>query len=377
MDGPSRKFGGTHAGLIRAFAIAFSALLLSASLAVAQPAGGERPPRPQSTADSTPQAVGKTNPAAATPDGLLGKAQSLLEKGELHEAEASLREDVKANPRSANPHFLLGYVLFREIQAQARRDEPQSTALYSAPNKSVVELREKNARESLGEYTTGARYQRPSAFDLKIVSLDYVLLGDYIDADKWMTLSLKWNPGDSDGWYQLGRTKYSENRFTDAIAAFKQCLSLDPKNVKADENLGLSYAGLGDDSQAVTAYQAAIAWQANTDRKDPEPYLDLGSLLLDQNRPKDAVPLLIEATKIAPAVSRAHESLGKAYLQIDELPNAQIELEQAVKLSPDLARLHYILGQVYRKEGLTAKAKAEFDRCAVLQGTRGSDPSTM
>lgn len=376
MLGPSRKFAGTHARLIRALGIASTAVLLSASLAIAQSAGGGTLSRPQSTAAPTPQSLGKTNLAAPS-DVLLGKAQSFLEKGQLNDAEAALREDVKANPHSANPHFLLGYVLFREIQAQAHRDDPQSTAVYAAPNKSLIEFRQKNARESLREYTTGARYQRPSAFDLKIVSLDYVLLGDYIDADKWMSVSLKWNPGDSDGWYQLGRTKYSENRFTDAIAAFKQCLTLDPRNVKAEENLGLSYVGVGKNLQAIAAYQAAIAWQANADRKDPEPYLDLGALFIDQNRPKDAVPLFVEATKIAPSVSRAHEFLGKAYLQTNDLPKAQIELEQAVKLSPDAARLHYILGQVYRKEGLTAKAKAEFDRCTVLQGTRGSDPSTM
>ncbi|HTU33927.1 MAG TPA: tetratricopeptide repeat protein [Candidatus Acidoferrum sp.] len=308
---------------------------------------------------------------------MLGKAQSLLEKGQLSDAEATLREDLKATPQSANAHFLLGYVLFREIQAQAQRDDPQPGAVYMKPGKSLVELREKNAKESLSEYTAGARYQRPSAFDLKIVSLDYVLLADFIDADKWLSLSLKMNPGDSNGWYELGRTKYSENRFAEAIAAFKQCLLLAPKNVKAEENLGLSYAGLGDDPQAITAYQSAIAWQADAVRKDPEPYLDLGTLFLDQNRPKDAVSVLLEATEIAPSVSQAHESLGKAYLQINNLPKAQIELEQAVKLSPDVARLHYVLGQVYRKEGLTDKAKVEFDRCAVLQGTRGPNPNTM
>lgn len=362
---------------MRALWSASTAVLLSASFAVAQSASvaGGTSRQTHLPAAPKPQAVTKTSAAPA--DALLGKAQSLLEKGQLSDAETALRDDVKANPRSANPHFLLGYVLFREIQAQAQREDPQSTAVYETPKKSLVEFRERNARESLSEYTAGARYQRPSAFDLKIVSLDYVLLGDAIDADKWMTLSLKWNPGDSDGWYQLGRTKYSENRFTDAIAAFKQCLALDPKNVKAEENLGLSYAGIGNDAQAIAAYQAAVTWQAGADRKDPEPYLGLGTLFLDQNRPKDAIAPLIQATQIAPSVFQAHESLGKAYLQLNELPKAQIELEEAVKLSPDVARLHYILGQVYRKEGLTAKAKTEFDRCAVLQGTRGSDPSTM
>lgn len=361
---------GCRLTYLRALCIAAS-IFMCAGSSFAQSAA-DRTQSPHAQAVSPAKAK-----SSASVDVLLGKAQSLVEKGQLKDAEAVIRDDLKLNPASANAHFLLGYILFREIQAQAQRDDPHPDAVYSTPSKSLLDLREKNAKESLAEYTAGARYQRPSAFDLKIVSLDYVLLGDEVDADKWLSMSLKWNPSDSNGWYELGRTKYAENRFAEAVEAFKRCLTLDPKNVKAEENLGLSYAGLGNDTQAISAYQSAIAWQVDAERKDPEAYMSLGRLFLEQNRPKDAIPDLVEAAQIAPDVSQVHELLGRAYVDTNDLPNAQAELEQAVKLSPDTARLHYILGQVYRKEGLTAKAKAEFDRTAVLQGTRGSDPTTM
>lgn len=329
--------------------------------------------RPSASANAAPSAAASSKPPAFD----LESAELLAQKGQLSEAERIVRAGLKAQPESAAGHFLLGYILFREIQARAERADPDPNAVYSAPSKSLVDLREANAKESLAEFTAGARYHTPSAFDLKIVAMDYILLGDFIDADKWLTRSLEWNPGDSDGWYELGRTKYNENRFKEAIDAFQKCLALDAKNAKAEENLALSYAGLGEDPQAISAYQTAIDWQAGAVHKDPEAYLGLGTLLLNQNRPKDAIPPLIEATRIAPSVSQAHELLGKAYVQTDELPKAQAELEEAVKLSPGTPRLHYVLGQVYRKEGLTAQAKKEFDRCAALQGTRSSDPSTM
>ena len=309
-----------------------------------------------------------------SPDLKLAKAESLMEKGQLKEAEVVVRQNLKMAPDSPAAHFLLGYILYREIQAEAKQTDPNPNAVYTKPTKFLIELSEKKAKESLTEFTAGARYRTPSAFDLKIVAMDYVLLGDSIDADKWLTQSLQWNPTDSDGWYQLGRTKYNENRFTEAIDAFKKCLAIDPTNVKAEENLGLSYAGLGDDPDAIKAYQTAIDWQVSSVTKDVEAYLGLGTLLLDQNRPKDAIPVLIQATQIARSVSRSHELLGKAYLQIQELLKAQTELEEAVNLSPETARLHYMLGQVYKKEGLTAKAKAEFDRCAALQGGGVSNP---
>ena len=338
----------------------------------------------QSPPSSVPSEDSKNGKPASLPTELsksldlnFAKAESLIEKGQLDEAEAAIRQDLKTAPGSGTAHFLLGYILYKEIQTQAKRTDPNPNAIYSTPTKSLVELSEKKAKESLAEFTAGARYRTPSAFDLKIVAMDYILLGDSIDADKWMTRSLEWNPTDSDGWYQLGRTKYNENRFAEAIEAFKKCLAIDTTNIRAEENLGLSYAGLSNEAEAIKAYETAIDWLASSATKEPGPYLDLGTLLLDQNRPDDAIPVLIQATQVAPAVVQGHELLGKAYLQKEDLLKAQKELEEAVSLSPDTARLHYILGQVYRKEGLTAKAKVEFDRCTALQGTHSSDPSTM
>lgn len=330
-------------------------------------------PSAPSPAPNNSETISRPTVLSKSPDLNLAKAESLMDTGQLNEAEVVVRQDLKRAPDSADAHFLLGHILYREIQAGAKQTDPNPNAVYAAPPKSLIELSEKKAKESLTEFTAGARYRKPSAFDLKIVAMDYVLLGDSIDADKWLTQSLQWNPNDSDGWYQLGRTKYNENRFTEAIDAFKKCLAIDATNVKAEENLGLSYAGFGDDPDATKAYQTAIDWQTSSVTKDVEAYLALGTLLLDQNRPKDAIPVLIEATQIAPSVSRSHELLGKAYLQIVELVKAQTELERAVSLSPDTVHLHYILGQIYRREGFLTKAKAEFDRCAALQGGSSSD----
>jgi len=370
-----------EAGLVRrerlfpALCFMAAALLLIAGRAAAQspasPAAARSEASNQGNTVSSPTALPKS------PDLKLAQAESLIEKGQLNQAEVVVRQDLSTAPDSPAAHFLLGYILYREIQTQAKRIDPNPDAIYAAPTKSLLELSKKNAKASLAEFTAGARYRTPSAFDLKIVSLDYVLLDDYMDADKWLTRSLEWNPTDSDGWYQLGRTKYNENRFTEAIDAFKKCLAIDSTNVKAEENLGLSYEGLGDGPDAIKAYQTAIEWQASSTAKDAEAYFALASLLLEQHRSQDAIPVLIQATEIAPSALQGHELLGRAYLQTEDLPKAQAEFEQAVKLAPDTARVHYLLGQVYRKQGLTAKAKAEFDRCAALEAAHQSDPGTM
>jgi tetratricopeptide (TPR) repeat protein len=305
----------------------------------------------------------------------LAEAKSLMEKGLVYDAERAARHHLESHADSAEGHFLLGYILFREIQAGAAGETMSEGVKTLDVRPADPKTRDEKARESLAEFTAGAQYHDPNAFDLKIVALDYVLLGDYVDADKWLTRSVAWNPQDTDAWYYLGRARYNENKFSDAISAFQQCLKLSPRSVRAEDNLGLALAGLGSNEEATAAYKQAMDWQSQSSFKNPGPYIDLGSLLLDENRPEEAATYLLQAIEIAPRESRAHELLGKAYTRMEQLPKAQSELERATELAPQNANLHCMLAPVYRKQGIADKAKAEFDRCAALSGSH-STPET-
>ena len=309
-----------------------------------------------------PSSVSPPNSAPDSADSPLAKARVLLQDGDIEAGEHTVRDYLKDHVASAEAHFLLGYALFRKVQVDSSA-ELKNGAATPQEEKS----RQEYAKQSLAEFTEGAKYQVPGAFDLKIVSLDYVLLKDYPDADKWLTRSLQQNPADSENWYYLGRTKYNENRFAEAISAFQQYLKLDPQSVKGEDNLGLSYQGLGRTEDATAAYRAAIAWQEHTLNQDSGPFINLGALLLDENRPQEAIPYLQRATAISPQETRAHEQLGKAYERLAQFPNAREEFEKALELAPQNSRLHYLLGQVYQKQGLTEKAKLEFDRSAALK----------
>jgi tetratricopeptide (TPR) repeat protein len=294
----------------------------------------------------------------ASVDPALAEASSRLQQGKPTEADSLLRSYLSQHPDSADAHFLLGHALFRQIQEGA-----WSGRESNAPS------REEKAKASLAEFNAGATYRTPGASDLKIVALDYVLLRDFSDADKWLTRMLERTPNDSEGWYYLGRTKYNENRFEEAVHAFQQSLKLDSNNVKTEDNLGLAYAGLGRSDDAVAAYSTAIEWQKNAPIKNPGPFVDLGDLLLDQNRSEEAIPYLHQAIQISPEDSKTHELLGKAFARLDRIPEAQTELEKAAQLAPEKANLPCMLGPIYRKQGLSERAEIELDRCASLNRT--------
>jgi tetratricopeptide (TPR) repeat protein len=282
--------------------------------------------------------------AHSAPDTPLAEARSLLESGKLDEAERVTRRYVELHKASADGHYLLGYILFK-------KQDPKS---------------------SLAEYTEAAGYRTPGPADLEAVAGDYVLLKDYPDADKWFTKAVEWNPKDALGWYYLGRTKYNENRFEEAVSAFEQCLKLDPRNVKAEDNLGLSFEGLNQVEKAIAAYHTAIDWQKDAPDKNAGPLLDLGSLLVEDNRPDEGLPYLRDAARLSGEDYRVHRQLGKAYSHLNQLEQARIELEKAVQLAPQNAPVHFMLSQVYRRQGMMDKAKIESERYTALAGTQPS-----
>ncbi len=273
----------------------------------------------------------------------ISQARALLDAGKAAEADSALRTHLSSHPEDADAHFLLGYALFRE----------------------------EKAKESLSEFTAGAKFRRPRADELKVVAADYVMLGDYGDADKWFSQVVSDTPGDADGWYLLGRTKYNESEFAAAITAFEHALSLHPKYVEAENNLGLAWKELNDREKARAAFEAAIEWQGATPA-DAQPFLNLGTLLADSGKPEQAIAPLGKAMLIAPSNPSVHEELGKVYLAMNRLSEAQSELEKAIALSPDTSALHYKLGQILRKEGQGERAQQEFAICERLNGAHSS-----
>ena len=279
-----------------------------------------------------------------TPVDPIADARRMVDSGKLAESETALRSFLGGHPTDPEAHFLLGYVLFRE----------------------------QKARDSLAEFTAGAKSRRPNAEELKIVASDYVLLDDFADADKWFSVVVAEVPNDANAHYLLGRTKFNENDFPAAIASFERALAIRPKNVEAENNIGLAWRELNDLEKARAAFQTAIDWQGDTP-VDAQPFLNLGTLLVDQNKLDAAIPYLAKAAALAPNNPAVHEELSHVYAAQQNLPKAQAELERAISLAPNISSLHFKLGQIYRKEGLKERAQEEFAICAKLSGAHSSD----
>lgn len=101
------------------------------------------------------------------------EAQSLVDLGKFKEAEDAVRRYLGTHTSSADAHYLLSYILFRE----------------------------QNPTVSIAAYTEAARYRAPSALDLEVMGCDYLLMEDYGAADQWLTRSVALNPNHATAQY--------------------------------------------------------------------------------------------------------------------------------------------------------------------------------
>ncbi|MGA8866682.1 MAG: tetratricopeptide repeat protein [Candidatus Sulfotelmatobacter sp.] len=274
-----------------------------------------------------------------TTDALLYEAKSLVHVPDFAGAEKALDGYLILHRDSSDALYLLGFVLNRQ----------------------------NHPAESLETYTKAAAITRPTADDLKIVGLDYVLLGDYADAIKWLEKAVEFDAKNADAWYYLGRAYYAKSRLIEAKKAYQKVLDLDPHDARAEDNLGLIFESDAQPEAAIEAYRQAIAWQEQSPHPSEQPYVNLGNLLLAQGRAQEAVAPLEKAVALAPNNAFCRLKLGIAYLRSRQLEGAQRELEKATQLDPDSAAAHYQLGKLYREMHALDRAKAEFDRTGELQ----------
>jgi tetratricopeptide (TPR) repeat protein len=274
----------------------------------------------------------------------LQSASSLLLEKRYADAIALLTKIMPAHEQEPEAHVMLAYALFRN-------DRPT---------------------ESLKEYTRAAQLRTPSAADLKWVALDYVLLNDYKDASKWMSVSLSMDQNDEEAWYGMGRIDYMLNNFRQAQSCFEQALKLHPLDVNAENNLGLTYEALYRLDDAIAAYRTAIEWQQDSPHPSEQPYLNLATVLLNQNKFDQALPLLQKAISIAPDDAKVLAQLARVDLQQNQLSAAEQDLRHALQSKPNDASLHFQLARVLQKENKLEEAKAEFAKTSALDSTHSS-----
>ena len=140
--------------------------------------------------------------------------------------------------------------------------------------------------------------------------------------------------------------------------AYQLAVTLLPDFFEAWFNLGVAESTLGNASQAIAAYQRALALRA----KNLPALRNLGRVYMHTQAYKQASEVFGQAAQLAPEAPQSHNDLGEALRQQGDPKAAQAAFEQALQRDPAYAPAHFNLGLCLNKTGRYAEAIKHFER---------------
>jgi tetratricopeptide (TPR) repeat protein len=161
--------------------------------------------------------------------------------------------------------------------------------------------------------------------------------------------------------YWTGRLEYLDQRFQAAVVRYRQALKLDPRFVRGWDNLGLAYEALGQQQDALHAYQEANRLNRESPSKSAWPSLNLGSLMLKLDQLSEGETYLRESLTYDPKSAKARYQLAVLLEKQGKLEDAIAQLKQSVASDPAYAEPHYALNRIYRKQGQLQNAQAALE----------------
>lgn len=168
------------------------------------------------------------------------------------------------------------------------------------------------------------------------------------------------DPCDARYPYWISRVDYHDMHLSEAVANARKAIRLDPRFMKAYNNLGLYEEGLGKYKEAIMAYRKAIRLNDEEGLRSPWPTLNLGVLLSKMDHLDEAEIYLRQSLSEAPHFPKAHFRLG-ALLEKENRDTAALkELEEAVTYDPSYAEPYFVVGKILERQHQPEKAREAF-----------------
>jgi tetratricopeptide (TPR) repeat protein len=307
--------------------ISVLALLAAVAPASAQEPAPPRDPRQLELIDGSLSTTGIVDERSA-------RIAEALRTSNYEQAETLLLEAAEAQPQSAEILRLLGGVFF----------------VNGRPLNAAIALKKAEAQAPLDER---------SRFTLV---MSYVALGRRGWARPELAKLAEAAPANPLYPYWTARLDYDDGQYATAVGGFLRSIELDPRHMKAHDNLGLCYEALGRFDEARRSWDEAIRLNREQQAKSPWPSLNLGLMLTRIDRLDEAEARFRESLAGDPRFAAARYQLGIVLEKKGRVAEAVAELEEAARLDPASPETQYALSRLYRRAGDKAKADLALQR---------------
>jgi tetratricopeptide (TPR) repeat protein len=153
-----------------------------------------------------------------------------------------------------------------------------------------------------------------------------------------------------------------QGRLAEAVEAYRQFLTTEPRNGDALQLLGTALARMGRPAQAVEALSAAAAIKTN----NPFLQVNLANALNAVGRHSDALTCYGGAVALKPDFAAAHRGRGMTLLHLGQTEDAVRALSNAIRLEPHNPAFYNDLGVALERAEQKTDALAQFERAIQL-----------
>ena len=174
----------------------------------------------------------------------------------------------------------------------------------------------------------------------------------YRDEETFNRHIIALNPQARNAHRHLGNALYKQERYEEALDAYRVAAEQRPNYDKIHSNLGMTLNKLGRFEEAEIHLRRAIA----LDPKIKHRYGHLGNALYGQGRYAEAVDAYLVATEHRPDDATAHASLGMTLNELGRFEEAETHLRRALALNPQVQGAHIDLGNALYGQGRYAEA---------------------
>jgi protein O-mannosyl-transferase len=161
----------------------------------------------------------------------------------------------------------------------------------------------------------------------------------------------------------LGTAYLTKERYKEAGRSFKTSSALNPSSTEPYINLGHMEARNEEWSKAKLKYDLALKLGANR----AQVFYNSGLMRLKLNKPKEAIPFLLEAIKIKSYRSRYHHELGNAYRVIKQYDLALQSYRKVIELEPNHVEAQNNIGVIFWNLKALDKAELEFKKALLME----------
>ena len=187
----------------------------------------------------------------------------------------------------------------------------------------------------------------------------YTEMGQYETAQGHLRQAILSDPDEAVYRHQTGIVQHRQLKWPDALQSFRHALELGMGPDEADtwREIGDVQIELFDPDAAMAAFETAVRLRPS----DAASLLSLANLHLGRNNPVEAIRRLSRAIEMRPMLREAHAALGRAYMRTGDFPRAVATLTAALDLDPSNLESRYALAQALLSSGNVTEGRLQIE----------------